>query len=129
MVGSHLVDYLLEKTDWVIYGFCRWNESLDNIEHLLETINKNERIHLIYGDLNDYASITNSINISKPNYVFHLGAQSYPQTSFYSPLETLQTNIIGTANLLESLKNSPYKDNRNELAHFIEHYNLKKYRN
>jgi GDP-mannose 4,6-dehydratase len=110
MVGSHLVDYLLEKTDWVIYGFCRWNESLDNIEHLLETINKNERIHLIYGDLNDYASITNSINISKPNYVFHLGAQSYPQTSFYSPLETLQTNIIGTANLLESLKNSPYKD-------------------
>ena len=39
MVGSHLVDYLLEKTDWVIYGFCRWNESLDNIEHLLETIN------------------------------------------------------------------------------------------
>jgi GDPmannose 4,6-dehydratase len=39
-----------------------------------------------------------------------LGAQSYPQTSFDSPLETLQTNILGTANLLEALRKSPYKD-------------------
>jgi len=45
MVGSHLVDYLLEETDWTIYGFCRWNESLDNIEHLLDVINKNDRVH------------------------------------------------------------------------------------
>jgi GDPmannose 4,6-dehydratase len=65
---------------------------------------------LIYGDLNDYSSIVNAIDISKPDYVFHLGAQSYPQTSFDSPIETLQTNIIGTANLLEALRKSQYKD-------------------
>jgi len=109
MVGSHMLDFLLDKP-CKIYGFCRWNESMDNIEHLTDIINKKERIELIYGDLNDYASIVNAIEISKPDYVFHLGAQSYPQTSFVSPLETLQTNILGTANLLEALRKSPYKD-------------------
>ena len=110
MVGSHMLDFLLEKPHIKIYGFCRWNESMDNIEHLTDVINKKERIELIYGDLNDYASIVNVIEISKPDYVFHLGGQSYPQTSFDSPLETLQTNILGTANLLEALRKSPYKD-------------------
>ncbi len=110
MVGSHMLDYLLKMPSVKIYGFCRWNESMDNIEHLTEIINQKDRVHLIYGDLNDYASIVNAIEISKPNYVFHLGAQSYPQTSFDSPLETLQTNILGTANLLEALRKSKYKD-------------------
>lgn len=110
MVGSHMLDFLLEDSTMKIYGFCRWNESMDNIEHLTDIINNGDRIKLIYGDLNDFSSIVNAVDISKPNYVFHLGAQSYPQTSFDSPIETLQTNIIGTANLLEALRKSPYKD-------------------
>jgi len=110
MVGSHLADFLLENTDWKIYGFCRWNDSLENIEHLSDEINKKERIELIYGDLNDLASLLVAVEKSKPNYVFHLAAQSYPQTSFDSPIETLQTNILGTANLLEALKKSEYKN-------------------
>jgi len=110
MVGSHLTDFLLENTDWKIYGFCRWNDSLENIEHLSEEINKKERIELIYGDLNDLASLITAIDKSKPDYIFHLAAQSYPQTSFDAPIETLQTNILGTANLLEALRKSPYKN-------------------
>jgi GDP-mannose 4,6-dehydratase len=110
MVGSHLVDFLLENTDWKIYGLARWTDSLDNLEHLTEKINKKERIELIYGDLNDLASLMTAIDKSKPNYVFHLAAQSYPQTSFDAPIETLQTNILGTANLLEALRKSPYKN-------------------
>jgi GDPmannose 4,6-dehydratase len=110
MVGSHLTDFLLENTDWKIYGFCRWNDNLENIEHLSDRINKKDRIELIYGDLNDLASMINVVNISKPNYVFHLAAQSYPQTSFTAPNETLNTNILGTTNLLEALKNSHYKN-------------------
>ena len=110
MVGSHLADFLLENTDWEIYGLCRWNDNLENIEHLSDRINKKDRVQLIYGDLNDLASMINAVNISKPNYVFHLAAQSYPQTSFTAPNETLNTNILGTTNLLEALKNSEYKD-------------------
>ena len=108
MVGSHLADYLLENTDWKIYGFCRWNDSLENIEHLSDKINDKERIELIYGDLNDLASLLTAIDNSKPDYVFHLAAQSYPQTSFESPLETLDTNIIGTTKLLEAIRKSDF---------------------
>ena len=103
MVGSHLADYLLENTDWEIFGFCRWNENFSNIRHLFSRINNKDRIQLIYGDLNDYSSVLSSINQSNPDYVFHLAAQSYPKTSFSAPIETLQTNIIGTANLLQSI--------------------------
>jgi len=110
MVGSHLVDFLLENTDWNIYGLIRWGDPIDNISHLTDRINNKDRVELIYGDLNDLASIITAIDKSKPDYVFHLAAQSYPQTSFEAPIETLQTNIIGTTNLLESLRKSKYKN-------------------
>ena len=37
MVGSHMLDFLLEKPNIKIYGFCRWNDSMDNIEHLTKS--------------------------------------------------------------------------------------------
>jgi len=104
MVGSHLADYLLEKTDWQIYGLIRWNDKMDNIEHLMPLINKKERIHLLNADINDLASLLNFFKESNPDYVFHLAAQSYPKTSFSSPLETFETNILGTAKVLEAIK-------------------------
>jgi GDP-mannose 4,6-dehydratase len=110
MVGSHLADFLLANTDWKLYGFCRWNDNLENLEHLSDRINKKDGIELIYGDLNDSFSVINAVELSKPGYVFHLAAQSYPKTSFTAPVETLQTNIIGTTNLFEAIKNSKYKN-------------------
>ena len=111
MVGSHLADYLLQNTDWNIYGFCRWNDSLENIEHLSDEINNTDRIELIYGDLNDLASLIDTVEKSKPNYVFHLAAQSYPQTSFTEPVYTLSTNILGTLRVLEAVKKYAPKAN------------------
>ena len=104
MVGSHLVDYLLEHTDWEIYGLCRWRSPLDNLSHLLSRINSRDRVHLVYGDLRDYLSIHEAVRQARPDYVFHLAAQSYPKTSFDSPLDTLETNIQGTANVMEALR-------------------------
>lgn len=104
MVGSHLVDYLLENTDWEIYGLVRWNDKMDNIEHLMQKINQKNRVHLVYGDINDLSSLLVSFSSVKPDYVFHLAAQSYPKTSFESPLETLETNILGTAKVLDAIR-------------------------
>lgn len=104
MVGSHLVDYLLENTDWNIYGMCRWRSPMDNVEHLVSLANDKKRLSFQYGDLNDFGSLINVLKKSRPDYVFHLAAQSYPRTSFDSPAETLQTNIVGTSNLLEAIR-------------------------
>ena len=71
MVGSHLADFLLENTDWEIYGTCRWRSPLDNIEHLLPKINAKERIQLLYGDLTDEISLRKIVKTSQPDYVFH----------------------------------------------------------
>jgi GDP-mannose 4,6-dehydratase len=104
MVGSHLADYLLENTDWEVYGLTRWNDRMDNIEHLMQRINKKDRIHIEYGDINDLSSMLAVFGRVEPDYVFHLAAQSYPKTSFESPLETLETNILGTAKVLDAIK-------------------------
>lgn len=104
MVGSHLTDFLLDKTDWEIYGMCRWRSPLDNLDHLVSRFNAQDRLHLLYGDLRDYLSIQNVVSKAKPDYVFHLAAQSYPHTSFDAPLDTLETNVQGTAHVLEALR-------------------------
>lgn len=105
MVGSHLADFLVRETDWEIYGMYRWRSPLDNIRHLIDDINNGKRIHLVYGDLRDAISIDNAVREVRPDYVFHLAAQSYPKTSFTAPLDTLDTNIQGTTRVLEALKN------------------------
>ncbi len=114
MVGSHLCDYLLKETNWDIYGVCRWRSPLDNVQHLLERVNKKDRVFFEYADLNDQVSLLHVVQDVKPDYIFHLAAQSYPLTSFTAPIDTLNTNILGTSRLLESIrivmdKDSNYK--------------------
>ena len=104
MVGSHLADYLLSKTDWFIHGMCRWRSPIDNITHLFDRANKKDRIEFHNGDLCDFLSLFDVISKTKPDFVFHLAAQSYPQTSFTSPLVTFDTNISGTLRLLEAIR-------------------------
>ena len=56
--------------------------------------------------MRDAQSINKVIKEVKPDYVFHLAAQSYPLTSFDAPIDTYETNISGTSILLESIKNN-----------------------
>ncbi len=110
MVGSHLLDYLLENTNWKIYGISRWRSPLENIEHIFQS-KQIKRVDFLEADLIDYASVINAVQKAKPDYVFHLAAQSFPMASFNSPILTFNTNINGTYNLLEAirfLKLSPF---------------------
>jgi len=111
MVGSHLADYIIDNSDWDIVGLIRWRSPLDNISHLLDRINSNKRIKLVYGDLRDGISIDKAIYENKPDYLFHLAAQSFPKTSFDAPLDTMDTNIQGTNRILESLRKHAPKAN------------------
>lgn len=104
MVGSHLADYLLANTDWDIDGLIRWRSPLDNVQALVPFVNRGERVRFLYGDLHDGTSLRKAVSDSRPDYVFHLAAQSYPQTSFRAPCDTLDTNVQGTVRLLEAIK-------------------------
>ena len=94
-----------------------WQEPIDNIYHLSDRINKNDRISVYYADLNDYSSIQKLFEIHRPDVIFHLAAQSFPKTSFDIPIETLQTNIIGTANILENIRALKQKDGYDPVVH------------
>ena len=104
MVGSHLLDYLYQNTDDTIVGICRWRSPLNNVKKYLSEANNQNRIVFDFADLNDITSLIRIVNTFKPDFIYHLAAQSYPQTSFTAPIDTLQTNIIGTLNLLESIR-------------------------
>ena len=55
-------------------------------------------------DIRDLNKLKNMINLAEPDFVFHLAAQSLVRKSYSEPLETWTTNLIGTLNVLESLK-------------------------
>jgi len=103
MVGSHLADYLLKNTNWKIYGACRWRSPTENISHLSQIINKKKKIFLKYLDLSDYSSIEKCLYEVKPDYIFHLAAQSFPKASFDIREVTYDVNILGTDRLLHSV--------------------------
>lgn len=103
-VSSHLVDFLIENTDHDIYGTMRWSDSLDNLSGVVDRINRKDRVFVLYADLNDAESMNKAVKDSKPSMVFHLAAQSYPKTSFTAPSETIQTNVTGTLNLLNAVR-------------------------
>lgn len=116
-VGSQLADYVLANTDFDVIGMMRWQEPMDNLYHLTTRINNKDRICLYYSDLTDYSSIARMLKDTRPDFVSHLGAQSYPKTSFNIPVETLQTNILGTANLLENIRQLKESDGYDPVVH------------
>lgn len=99
-----MLDFLMDKTDWEIYGMIRWRSNLVNIADWIDEIEQGNRITLAYADLLDAGSMHTMLSDIKPDYIFHLAAQSYPHTSFISPVDTLNTNILGVARLLEAVK-------------------------
>ena len=96
-VASHLAELLLEKGEKVV-GTYRWTEDLSRIKHI------KDKITMVPADLLDPYSLIRCIADHKPDYIFHLAAQSYVPDSFTNPSITVQTNTVGTVNLLEAIR-------------------------
>lgn len=97
--GSYLAELLLEK-GYKVYGLRRRTSTpmMENIEHI-----KNE-VEFIEGDLLDQGSLVNAIQISNPDEVYNLAAQSFVGTSWDQPSLTGQITGIGVTNLLEAVR-------------------------
>ena len=100
-VGSHMADYLLKNVpDIEIFGMRRWRSRFENVSHLYQLDN----VTFLEGDLSDRSSISKILYEVEPDVVYHFAAQSFPESSFKTPTYTLNTNVIGTTNLLEEIR-------------------------
>lgn len=116
-VGSIFADFALQQPQLNIVGMMRWQEPMDNLYRLTTRINRKDKVSLYYADLNDTTALLRMLRDERPDYISHLAAQSYPKTSFNIPIETLQTNIIGTANLLECIRQLREVDGYDPVIH------------
>ena len=97
--GSHLVDYILaEKKGVEIIGIQRWRSRTENVEHFLD------KVRMVECDLRDASSVRDVLDEARPDWIFHLAAQSFVPTSWTAPTESLITNIIGQLNIFEAVK-------------------------
>ncbi len=99
--GSFFTDYLLKNTDHEIYGMVRRLsvKNHKNIDHV-----KNNRFHLISGDLNDNHSIYKNIEEIKPDFFINCAAQSFVFESWITPANTFEVDCVSIIHILEAIR-------------------------
>jgi GDP-4-dehydro-6-deoxy-D-mannose reductase len=115
--GSHLVDFLLTRGDCEIFGIQRWRSRTENIEHFAS------KITLLECDLRDATNTFETIAKVKPDWIFHLAAQSFVPTSWVAPSESLTTNVLAQVNIFEAVRRLGLKT-RIQLACSSEEYGM-----
>lgn len=97
--GSYLAELLLEK-GYQVYGIMRRKSVVDygNVVHI------KDRIHFIYADMTDLASLVHAMKISQADEVYNLAAQSFVATSWEQPFATADIDAIGVMNMLEAVR-------------------------
>lgn len=65
-------------------------------------------IHSVIGDIRDYKKLKSAFDEAQPEIVFHLAAQPIVRDSYKNPAYTYETNVMGTVNILECVRNSGY---------------------
>ena len=73
---------------------------------MFEALGLEQKIKHYQADIRDLARMTRIISEEKPDFVFHLAAQAIVSTSYKDPIETISSNVMGTANVLEALRSS-----------------------
>ena len=101
--GSYLAEFLLKKK-YKVHGLVRRVALEDGSHRLWRLRHLLGKITLHAASLESYASLINIISKTKPNEIYHLGAQSYIDYAFKDGFSTLNTNINGTHFLLSAIK-------------------------
>ena len=97
-VGPHLVERLADGDTGVeMYGLQRWRSPAAELP-------PPPVLRMIEGDLLDQASLLRALEASRPDAVFHLAASSSVASSWGTPSEVMQVNVLGTLNLLEGAR-------------------------
>lgn len=97
MIGSHLIERLSrhERKENVIASYYKPTIDMKEIEG---------KATFVETDVRYFQNVYALVEQHKPQVIYHLAAQSFPGVSWEKPQETLETNVIGTANLFEAIK-------------------------
>ena len=113
-IGSHVVrQFVLNYPDYTIFNLDALTYA-GNLENLRD-IEKCSNYRFIKGNIKDVDFINSLFEKEKFNGVIHLAAESHVDRSISNPLDFVETNVLGTVNLLNSFKRiwqDDYKDNR-----------------
>jgi len=109
--GSYLAEFLIQK-GYTVYGIIRRSSSFNTqrIDHLYQDPHeKNRKLNLVYGDLNDASSLNMLIKNISPDEIYNLGAQSHVKVSFEIPEYTAEVTAVGVTRLLEAIRDTGVK--------------------
>jgi GDPmannose 4,6-dehydratase len=97
--GSYLAEFLLDK-GYEVYGLMRRKSTYDlgNAKHL------KDKVHFLYGDMTDQASLIQAMKVSGANEVYNLAAQSFVGTSWDQPFTTEDIDATGVLRMLEAVR-------------------------
>jgi GDP-4-dehydro-6-deoxy-D-mannose reductase len=115
--GSHLAELCIAKGDVEVFGTYRWRSRRENIEHIKD-------LSLVEVDLIDQASVHKALKTIRPDWIFHLAAQSFVPTSWTAPTQTMEVNVIGQVNLFEAMVDLGLESTRFLVVGSSEEYGL-----
>lgn len=98
-IASHLIDFLIANEDVEVFGTVRRLADKSNLKDSMD------QIELLDMELTDSLSVDGIIKKVHPDKIFHLAAQSFVPTSWTAPANTINSNVIGTLNILDSVRN------------------------
>ncbi len=101
-VGSHLVEELVKEGAHVITTYQTLNR-----QSYFFTRNLESKVLMVGADVCNFQQIFNIVTKNNVEYVFHLAAQPLVEPAYYNPQQTLYTNVLGTVNVLESVRLFP----------------------
>jgi len=100
--GSWLAQWLLQLGAKV-YGLSK---DVPTQPSLFETLELGKKGDTTFADIRDLERVAQAVATCKPDFVFHLAAQSIVSSSYTDPVTTFSTNVLGTVHLLEALRKS-----------------------
>lgn len=102
------------KGSWLTRTLISWGADVTGISlpphtspSMYAVLNLEKDIHNHFVDIRDYPALEQVFNREKPEIVIHMAAQAIVKVSYDDPLRTYESNIIGTANILQAIRNTP----------------------
>jgi GDPmannose 4,6-dehydratase len=105
--GSYLAELLLAK-GYEVHGVIRRSSSFNTarIDHIYRDPHESQsRLRLHYGDLTDANCVTHLLELTQPDEVYNLAAQSHVRVSFDQPVYTADVDATGVLKVLEAVRN------------------------